>query len=250
MNNNIWIDKRLFSWDYFSTGGTIGNELQWKRPYIIWNRAKEFIENNNSEFDLADGIANLKRSLNSRLKNIEEIYKFKLMDYEVKPKGYLETLEIFGIIRPSIVKKLLIIQNDIEHNDVKPPSLDRCLELLDITWYFLKSTDSIVQISRSEVQFELCSIYELSSYYIIISYDFDKGGPFTIKGWIPSEIISDVPKENHIELINIKIHGIENYTSEQENFYKYKESDKHIVGNPILNSIEKSKYISKIIFSV
>ncbi len=38
------------------------------------------------------------------------------------------------------MKQLLAIRNDIEHRDVKPPSTEKCLELLDAVWYFLKST--------------------------------------------------------------------------------------------------------------
>ena len=54
--------------------------------------------NNESEFHLADGITNLKRALNHRLKLIEEIYGFKFVEINNKPKGYMEILEILALL--------------------------------------------------------------------------------------------------------------------------------------------------------
>ncbi|WP_313260480.1 hypothetical protein [Lacrimispora sp.] len=141
-----WLSKDIWNWDARYESGTELDAEAWKRAYEIWDRAKFLIDINDNLFCLSDGITNLKRSINQRLKNIEKVYHFKNIDFENKAKGYLELLEQFDIVRPLIMKELLRIRNEIEHNDALPPNANRCQELVDIVWYFLKSTDSLVQI--------------------------------------------------------------------------------------------------------
>lgn len=97
----------------------------------------------------------MKRSLNHRLQLIEKTYHLKTIYFKDKPKGYLELLEKYNIVRPLLMKKLLTIRNEIEHEDSNPPEIERCKELVDIMWYFLKSTDSIVQIKKESICFDL-----------------------------------------------------------------------------------------------
>ncbi|MGJ3194714.1 hypothetical protein [Peribacillus frigoritolerans] len=250
----IWIDNSIINWRCMSLGGTIIEEQKWRRAYIIWERAKVLIEKSGSEFDIGDGIANLKRSLNNRLKLIEEIYSFKLIGIDNKPKGYLEILEVFGIVRPLIMKKLLFIRNDIEHNDAKPPSLDRCLELLDVVWYFLKSTDSMVQIERCEADFTLRNDTGINTQYgYEIKYDFNKVGQTVIRGWFPIEYVSEKPRENHFEVITQKFQGkeVSNISNNQKKYHEDKlDSDIFIMGNPLFTSKGKLEIIPKILFSV
>jgi len=84
---------------------------------------------------------NLKRAINVRLKLLDELYCFSHVT-GLKKLGALERLEAVGLAKPFIVKQLFDLRNDIEHNDAAPPSMNRVKELLDITWYFLRSTDS------------------------------------------------------------------------------------------------------------
>ncbi|MFJ7913908.1 MULTISPECIES: hypothetical protein [unclassified Lysinibacillus] len=139
-----WISNEILNWESYSESSTVLEKEKGERAFRIWEHAKNLIENNETEFHLADGITNLKRALNHRLKLIEEIYGFKFVEINNKPKGYMEILEIFGVVRPFLMKRLLTIRNGIEHNDEKPPSYERCIELLDVVWYFLKSTDLMV----------------------------------------------------------------------------------------------------------
>ena len=55
--------------------------------------------------------------------------------------GALERLEAVGLARPLLIRQLFTLRNDIEHNDAPPPDEQKCSELLDATWYFLKTTD-------------------------------------------------------------------------------------------------------------
>ena len=58
-----------------------------------------------------------------------------------------------GIIRPLLLKTLLNARNDVEYNDVKPPSVERCREFAEAVWYLLRSTDSILEVGHTEVAF-------------------------------------------------------------------------------------------------
>ncbi len=76
-------------------GGTILGKQELERAYQIWERASYLIIEGKDDFQLSDGILNLKRSLKcARLKLIEEYYKFKRL--EGMPKGYLERFRTLG----------------------------------------------------------------------------------------------------------------------------------------------------------
>ena len=45
------------------------------------------------------------------------------------------------------------VRNAIEHHDVRPPSLTRCRELLDVVWYFLRTTDQLAKLRHEEFTF-------------------------------------------------------------------------------------------------
>lgn len=110
------------------------------RPYKLLSHSERQLTNSADEFVRADVVLNLKRAINSRLQHIEELYAFS-KDFP-KNIGALERLETVGLARPLLIRKLFSLRNDIEHNDVLPPDARKCTELIDATWYFLKTTDS------------------------------------------------------------------------------------------------------------
>lgn len=175
-------------------------EEAWKRSYDIWKRANDLIERNESSFDLCDGVANLKRSLNHRLQLIEEIYHLKTIPFQGKPKGYLELLEKYNIVRPLVMKNLMTIRNEIEHNDSPPPEVERCRELVDIVWYFLKSTDAIVQIQKDSVCLELFDNGEETQYGCTVSPHYDVDVYFEVMGWFPQELVSEEEKVGYFKV--------------------------------------------------
>lgn len=234
--NYICLSNDIFNWNSYCTGGTRLEENLWKRSYEIWNRACYLIESNESEFDLIDGIANLKRSLNHREKLIEENYHFKNISFSNKPKGYLELLESFGIVRPFIMKNLLQIRNDIEHKDTKPPELNRCKELLDATWYFLKSTDNIVNMKKENFEFNFFDNEgNETQYWFEIQLDFNCNTNFKLHGCFPKDMISYNEKDNFFNIEVIKF--CEYNKNEHLNLHKNNLStDKFINGVVDLNS--------------
>lgn len=198
MESKIWISKDILKWNTYSQGGSIIEKQFWQRSYEIWEHSNNLIENANNKFQLADGITNLKRCLNHRLQLIEKLYNFKLIEIENKPKGYLELLQRYGIVRPTIMK----IRNEIEHNDENPPDLVRCKEFVDVLWYFLKSTDSIVQIKKDEIE----SIYYDSDdnetqYWYSTELQNENGLSVEIRGCFPKEITFYNQQANTFKII-------------------------------------------------
>ncbi|ASR46571.1 hypothetical protein B4V02_07725 [Paenibacillus kribbensis] len=251
MSNIIFISKSIFDWDYYSDGGKVLSSDAWTRSYKIWEHSKTLIDKAITEFELADGIANLKRALNHRLKLIESYYNFRNMDASWKNKGYLEILESFELVRPYLMKNLLSIRNDIEHNDAKPPGKERCNEFIDIVWYFLKSTDPIVQILKYS---NAHTLYDEDGYETQYGFsyrvDFSDLSSINFTGWFYNEIISNEPREG---LLTIEFSDIHNKKKWKENnFHNDKlESDKWIHGEIVDLDIQTKKMIvSKVLSAI
>ena len=85
-------------------------------------------------------------------------------------------------MRPYIVKNLFSIRNDIDHHDVPPPSRERALELLDITWYFLKATDGILEARKESFYF---APHFDAQYFVHFDIDYDDYEQVNFWGWFP-----------------------------------------------------------------
>jgi hypothetical protein len=88
------------------------------------------------------------------VKLLTDLYIFKHIPIGTKPKKILDQLEYFGIIRPLMLNRLIEIRNSVEHEYVSPPELDRCKELVEFVWYFLRSTDVLANrvVNAIEIQ--------------------------------------------------------------------------------------------------
>lgn len=209
----VWIKEDIFDWEGFLSGGTINDKTLIERPYKIWEHSSNLFRSGwKNDFHRADGILNLKRSINSRLQSIERIYKFKTLEFVNKPKGSLELLESFGLVRPYIMKQLFEIRNDIEHRDSKPPSIERCNELLDVVWYFLKSTDSLIQIVKSNGEYTLYTQNEEETHYgFSVRLNYEDINKSEISGWFPEEYIRYEKDDELLAVIVKDIHGKEKW---------------------------------------
>lgn len=222
------------SYDIFNFYGGVAiskvtDKNLWMRSYEIWGHANDLIEASEEEFFLSDGITNLKRSLNHRLQLIEKMYQFKKIDFANKPKGYLELLETYGLVRPYIMKELLKIRNGIEHYDEEPPNKLRCRELSDAVWYFLKSTDNIVQIMKYVIEFIIIDeCGEETGFRYTMQLDWDRHHNLKIEGLLPMEYISQGSNEKFIKVEKL----------EGKILYKSKGDNGGIVNGKILLSKE------------
>lgn len=192
----IWIPNNIFSYSPFPCGSIVDTQYR-KRSYSIWNHANELIENAENSFHLEDGIIDLKRALNHRLKLIEELYGFKKNIPQYRNINYLEILGRLSIVRCSMLKKLLIIRNNIEHNDYSAPEKERCLELSDVVWYFLKSTDQMCNIIYNDIE---CINPENDNLFFTVSPNYDAPFNIYINGVLNQKDISYSYINNFIEI--------------------------------------------------
>jgi hypothetical protein len=96
-------------------------------------------------------------------------------------------------------QKLVDIRNAVEHEDAIPPDLETCKDFAEFTWYFLKSTDRILQ--------DVTDIFELrpfgddeTYYWLNITYGPKNGWKPNVWGWIKPEMMIDRPEPEWIYL--------------------------------------------------
>ncbi|EJR0963233.1 TPA: hypothetical protein NJ348_004542 [Vibrio parahaemolyticus] len=200
----IWVRNSIWDWypEMQSYGFTSVEDRI--RAYKLWEHAEALLTEESSEFSRVDVVSNLKRCLNQRLKFIEYVYSLKKVALKDSPKGYLEYLESLGLVRPYMLKQLMLIRNDIEHNDAPPPSTDRCKELLDLTWYFLKSTDSFVSWCKHDfILKDLTENGEETQYWLSIDIDYELDHQIKVNGWVPESSVS-MEEESGFTLVEVK----------------------------------------------
>jgi hypothetical protein len=102
------------------------------------------------------------------------------------------------------MKELLKIINDIEHNDARSPEIERCKELVDVVWYFLKSTDSIVKVLYEDAEFFIYDdqIEEVGGG--VISFNWYEHCNFQIYGAFPEEWISEYEQGGFVEVEKVE----------------------------------------------
>lgn len=144
----VWIDPSLLSSEPWGDKEPVSNDGI-TRLYEIHQHACDRLASDPDEFDRVDAITTLRRVVGRRVKELKEIYQLRELPTGAKPKGDLELLEYFGIIRPFMLRRLIDIRNFVEHQDSSPPPTSECLMFADLVWYFLRSTDGL---ARFEVQ--------------------------------------------------------------------------------------------------
>lgn len=228
----VWVDNEVFNWSPLSQGGSLPDRGPRLRAYELWEHAESLISGSTTELHLADAISTLKRCLNQRLKLIEQMYNLKKIVPNYSPKGYLEILEAFSLVRPLMLKKLMSIRNAIEHKDSKPPSKGRCLELLDLIWYFLKSTDSILRRQPDSLEYSLNDTNGHEPLYgYTLDFDLHHKKPLRIWGWFPHEMISSCPKESSTKIQPKTFHTKAEKWSDCLHHKDKRDQDLWIIGN-------------------
>ncbi|ELE6600844.1 TPA: hypothetical protein ACVO0O_004554 [Vibrio alginolyticus] len=139
-----YLTDEIHEWALGAHSRTNGDYEDIYRAYQLWKHAQELLISSDHELYRADCIANLKRAINHRLQAIERIYKISKLPLDISSKRVLDRYEYLGLIRPMVLNELIKVRNVIEHQDQTPPKKEMCIYYIDIVWYFLKSTDSLV----------------------------------------------------------------------------------------------------------
>ena len=172
--NSVWLDPQILQWANYGQGGAEPNVSVRARAYEIWNHADEVLKHATSDFQLVDVITTLKRSIDQRMRALNDIYSFDAIPLKNKPADMLGLLESLDIVRPLMFRNLLAIRNTIEHEDAPPPDIRSSHVFLEFAWYFLRSTDRLLQIITSDVGFDPTGQHE-DSYWMELDYGPRKG---------------------------------------------------------------------------
>jgi len=241
----MFINRQFMKWDVTPEGISMQDKSLFDRPWSLYDRAEKKLATDTSPDSRGEFFITLKRAIDRRLKGIEQIHEFTKLSLpiKIKSKSRLELLEYLGIVRPLLIKKLMTIRNDIEHHDMRPPSMTICQQFLDTTWYFLKSTDFLVIRRVSDLVFEK---YDgkgnETAYGVSVNLDDLKYERIETRGWVPSKYVrktSSDPKFSKLE--NCKIEKKAN--SRRKNDGVLLESDLYVSGNLKLDSGKRLELI-------
>lgn len=188
----FWISLDILSWDVFPEGGSRCGETDSlvDRPYHLLRHAEDKITATSSELDLIDAITTLKRAAFHRKAALERIYELRQIPLSDSPKDPLERLAFFGLIRPMVLRTLIDIRNNIEHSDGHPPEVDRCKEMAEYIWYFLRSTDPLVREMPNLYALGTTDSDDPEAYWIEIATGPDKSWMIEARGWLPDNLVS------------------------------------------------------------
>jgi hypothetical protein len=197
----MWLTPVILEWES-NIDVWVGSEAEtWHRAYIHWSHAERLLEQSTEVLYRVDAITTLKRAVDHRIRLLDDVYEFRRIPIKGKPSGSLELLNYFGIVRPKMVQKLIDIRNAVEHEDVDPPNEEQCLDFLEFTWYFLRSTDLLVRrpiqnIALDPPEDELDPEY----YGAGIELSPDKGWIPKLTAWVKSDMLSSQPVDNWLSL--------------------------------------------------
>ena len=181
MKESYYLSAEVLNWYMFVESSGEANSQDCKRAYVIWSHAENLLNRSVGALDRVDVVTTLKRAMDQRLKLLTKEYMFSNIRLKTKSNKTLELFQYLGIIRPLMLRKLLDIRNKVEHQDVAPPSKDICENFLDLVWYFLKSTDSLLKRIPNDFLFQDVSTQK-EAYWISLSISYSDWIP-DIRGW-------------------------------------------------------------------
>jgi hypothetical protein len=150
----MWLSPEFLTWRAFIEERVYSDDRNLERAYEIWAHSEQILGQYNDDLHLVDAVTTLKRAMSHRLQLLKNTYRFDAIPVKGNSKRTIEQLAFWGMVRPTMLGRLIEIRNAVEHDDASPPSHERCTELLDFVWYFLRSTDRLVIRHPAEIMFE------------------------------------------------------------------------------------------------
>lgn len=147
----MWLSPEFLTWDIYPDYEI--SDQNYRRAYEMWAHADQVLKQFQDDFHRVDALSTLKRALSHRLQLLKDLHKLDAIPLSRKPKRTIEQLAFFGVVRPTMLIQLIDVRNAIEHEDAPPPPYERCLELLDFVWYFLRSTDRLATRLITDIWF-------------------------------------------------------------------------------------------------
>jgi hypothetical protein len=187
----VWLSKTILGWPAYGTGGPVLQPEVRQRSYEHLARAEYFLKNMSTatSADRADCISNLRKCLTHRLQLLEKVYGLRRIAERGKRRPYLQILAEFSLVRPVLLERLLKVRNAIEYRDVQPPSTGRCREFVDLLWYFLRSTDSILSTQRTDIQLSPTPDQVDAPYGCSVDLKYRPRLKIEMSAWLPSDLV-------------------------------------------------------------
>lgn len=192
----LWLSSEILEWVAISDSADYLSDHNWRRAYQIWTHAEQTLQNHDDEFHRVDAVSSLKRSMSHRVQLLKSIYQFDKIPIGESPRRTIEQLAFWGIVRPTMLVKLIDIRNAVEHEDAAPPEGDRCRELLDFVWYFLRSTD--VMVAKLLDTFSLED--QDTDYSLSLETGPQREWKVTCNGWVHESMLSEASVNDWIEV--------------------------------------------------
>lgn len=150
----VWLLDSFFSKYPPQRGGWYNTDIQkWKSQYEIWQHADSLLLKTANDHELFCAIAQLNRAIEFRDNLLVELYNLKKIPGFQKLENKHEIMEELGIIKQVMKAKLNDIRNKTMHSaDYESPTLNVCKELSEFTWYYLRSTDTLVAQPSTEIK--------------------------------------------------------------------------------------------------
>ena len=187
----ISLSPEVLSWPSTRQSSLIADDRDWKTPYRYWKHAEELLAHSDNEHFRIDCIGNLKRVIDHRLKRLARLYRFKKIPDGSKPLELLDVLEYFGIAKPAMIREISEVRNLLEHHYKSPPPHSRCQELVEFSWYFLRSTDILCTSVLTDFILSPSDETLMNRDWVEVKY-----GPHTtwqcfVRGWVNATFISN-----------------------------------------------------------
>ncbi|SDH60894.1 hypothetical protein SAMN05192558_12215 [Actinokineospora alba] len=175
----IFLDPIFLTWEQDAGASEVSDHQPTRRSYEMWRLAE-------SKTGL-DTVLWLNRAVNLRMRLLTQRYNMRSILRDPPPQD-TEILARIGIIRPHMHRALTELHRALEVSPVPP---EHCAELVDTVWYFLRSTDSLMNVQRTDMAFA----HEQANRDGYVSFEF--GQYFTkqspsVAAWgiLPLELVS------------------------------------------------------------
>jgi hypothetical protein len=132
---------------------------------------------------------------------LEKYYNIRSAIDAPQKRPLAELFAEVGIIRPLMLKALLIERNEVEYADAKPPNIQRCREFAEAVWYLLRSTDSLLELGRTAV----CFLKEGEpkndpECWFSLDIKYEPALSLTLQGRLPPKLVSQKRLPHSMEL--------------------------------------------------
>lgn len=196
----MFLSPEIYQWPFDYDERSSGPDTSFLfRGHEIWRHAALHLEGSPTDLHRVDCISALRRAINHRLKSLSGVYNFDFLPTSHAKRQLLERMQELGLVRPVMLKELLEVRNLIEHQDADPPELEACHRFVDIVWYFLKSTDELVNMPVSRIAYE--SDDHISHVYL--SVEPSKDWTIQASGLVSESLLFTAHVSQALELVDL-----------------------------------------------